>query len=294
MAAHSNATMRDARMLWLTSEALERLASAAKHDTLDFDNAPPFPEEGLVVGFAEGMETEAGVIVSMVRTIPVLMPSGEEIFSGVPHHTPHAVHDVPLSDLGVPGSGAARMVTGMNGGATYTAWTQREVVDAHVGATIRLPEEVSPHFVSLGAGLRGICLEARGTCAHPGHPDALTGKERAVLRFFVQAAWVLLHEPAEREVSATVLSPTPIRTGKGRRARDVSVSVIDVRRSTTTRSAPSGRVIEHDHRWTRRAGWAWRACGKGRTQRRRVWIDEVICGPADKPLIRRPKVSVLR
>lgn len=109
-----------------------------------------------------------------------------------------------------------------------------------------------------------------------------------------RATWALLNEPVEREVSATTLSQSPIRTGKGRRARDVNVSVIDVRRSTTTRSAPSGRVVEHDHRWERIGHWRMQPFGKGRTERRRIWIDPVVCGPPDKPLIVRPKVSVLR
>lgn len=299
VAVHGNATMRDARMLWLTSEALDRLASAAKHDTLDFGNAPPFPDEGLVVGFAEGMETEAGHVVSVVHVIPQSSVTGAGICADVQPHTPNAIPSPTLGEVMTGASALLGYGEQVGGGVVYVARTQREVADEHLGVVLQLSEHFEPRVVSLGGGIREACAASEwlGThrCGdHHDHIEGLTPRERAVLRYFAHAAWVLLHEPVEREVSATVLTPTPIRTGKGRRARDVSVSVIDVRRSTATRYKSSGRVIEHDHRWTRRAGWAWRACGKGKTERRRVWIDEVICGPADKPLIRRPKVSVLR
>lgn len=272
---------RGRQALWLTADAIERIGSALKHETLNFADAPPFPDEGLVVGFAEGMETEAGDIVHSVRVIP--LPQGQGAI-----HTHRCTPEPTLGEV-LDQPDWEQVFSGV-GGSLYYALSQRM---AFLDAQSEMIADSSIGRVSLADSCLGL-FTSRGLPVDHLLVDGLNPSERAVIRYFVHAAWVLLHEPVEREVSATVLSPTPIRTGKGRRARDVSVSVIDVRRSTTTRSAPSGRVIEHDHRWTRRAGWAWRACGKGKTERRRVWIDEVICGPADKPLIRRPKVSVLR
>ena len=44
---------------------------------------------------------------------------------------------------------------------------------------------------------------------------------------------------------------------------------------------------EWTHRWWVRDHWAWRACGPGRTERRRVWIAPYIKGPESKPLIEK-------
>lgn len=281
IAANDSRYTRGRQALWLTPDAIERIGSALNHETLNLADAPPFPDEGLVVGFGTGMETKVGDTVYAVRVIP--LPHGQG-----------AVHThmcTPQPTLGeVLSQPDWAQVFRPIGGSMYYAMSQRmEFLDAQ--SEMVADSEIGR--VSLGDSSRAL-FTSEGLPTDDLLVDGLNPAERGVLRYFAHSAWALLHEPIEREVSATTLSTAPIRTGKGRRAKDVSVSVIDVRRSAATRSAPSGRVIEHDHRWTRRGHWAWRACGKGKTERRRVWLDEVVCGPADKPLLRRPKVSVLR
>lgn len=286
IAVNDQPAVRNAVALWLTADAIDRIGSALKHETLNLAEAPPFPDEGLILGFASPHTVKDGsdAYVCLVR------PGGVEGGAGATH-THVCLPSPTISDL--PNAPLGRGLLGVRVGAGFYMMDQRiRVIDKHLECVIRTRLDVAP-WVSLGDSPSALRVQGIGADLTPDEERA-NARERAVVRYFAHAAWALLHEPVEREVSATVLVPSTIRTGKGRRAEDVSVSVIDVRRSTTTRSAPSGRVIEHDHRWTRRGHWRMQPFGKGRTERRRVWIDEVVCGPPDKPLIRRPKVSVLR
>lgn len=286
IAAHNSRHARGQQALWLTAEAIDRIGSAHKHQTLDFSDVPPFPEAGIVVGFGYPYETESGGEVRMLSltntTTAQFSLSGGQTHTALCSPSPTITEAVDSEAWGA--------VVGLHSGASYYAMdTRAEVLDVHVEL---VAEWAGMGAVSLGDDMSAVSRRIGMVDTHL--PASLTPTERAVLRYFAHAAWTSLHEPVEREVSATTLSQSPIRTGKGRRARDVSVSVIDVRRSSTTRSTPSGRVIERDHRWERIGHWRMQPFGKGRTERRRIWIDPVVCGPVDKPLLVRPKVSVLR
>lgn len=290
IAAAERPATRDAVAMWLTSAAVTRLASALLHETLDFSTAPPFPAEGVVLGLECPLGTAAGERAAMVYTRVEGLPAADG-----PMHTDKVMATPTVANLGRLENPQewADFLGHSSHGISHIAMDRRGVtIDTQLEVIFQSP---SGDAISLSDGTSALCgLFADGFGEGKWLRDGLTPAERALIRFCAHAAWVLLHEPVEREVSAITLSPTPIRTGKGRRGRDMSVSVIDVRRSTTTRSAPSGRVIEHDHRWTRRGHWRMQPFGKGRSGRRKVWIDETVCGPADKPLLQRPKVQVLR
>lgn len=113
----------------------------------------------------------------------------------------------------------------------------------------------------------------------------------------VAAALTLYADPQARSDAACVQSIERVQVmkpAKAKRAKESpmrDVHVIDVKRPAL-RSVGDGRStsVEHDHRWVVRGHWRNQPCGKGRTQRRRIWIQEHVAGPEDKPLRRDTRV----
>lgn len=109
----------------------------------------------------------------------------------------------------------------------------------------------------------------------------------------VAAAVTLYTRPQDRDDAAMELEPrtVEVKRRRGTPKRNVDVSVIDVRRPAhgVRQDGEQGRV-EHDHRWVTRGHWRNQPYGKGRALRHRVWIEEHVCGPEDKPIRRAPKV----
>lgn len=244
------------------------------------------PDRMLVWVTADALERVNSALIHGTLDMDSAPPLPTDVDVVVGFETPlPLVHRVlPNGDLGV--SAPNVVIYGVDeGNPKRAALLVARGFDADASATCLLAPGIRPLAHSIGL--------AREHTQHTQLPAAFGDGLEHVAQV-LRAVWALRHEPVEREVSATTLSQCPIRTGKGRRARDESVSVIDVRRSTTTRSTPSGRVIERDHRWERIGHWRRQPFGKGRTQRRRIWIDPVVCGPPDKPLLTRPKVAMLR
>lgn len=109
------------------------------------------------------------------------------------------------------------------------------------------------------------------------------------------SSWTLFNEPDEREVCATVretvqvVSKSARKRSKGRPSP--SISVLDIKRgASNVRYIGAGRQVEHDHRWEVRGHWRNQPHGPGRSERRMQWIDSFVCGPDDKPLVKKPKV----
>lgn len=98
----------------------------------------------------------------------------------------------------------------------------------------------------------------------------------------------MLQDPQLRDDAAMTVDAVEVSTGKhgsGRRNRDMTVTVVDVRRpSHPGERTGGGSPVEHDHRWPVRGHWRNQPCGPGHQDRRRIWIDEHVAGPEDKPL----------
>ncbi|WP_157897336.1 hypothetical protein [Mycobacteroides franklinii] len=255
----------DPRLIWVTEEALRRGLDAWHQGVLDI-LVIPLPTEPVIIG----LETPVGDELSAADLIGF-------------HPTSHA-REILRAERGY-----------VEGGLTEDARLVR--------AWRRGGEETPVDYLTSGyGGALTIGEEQMIPAGSDVPPPALGGDPLAYARdqlitssnITLAVVWALIHEPQAQDDAALTVERAPVTVGKKRARRDYDISVVDVKRGTTTRYAPSGRHIEHDHRWVRRGHWAWRACGRGKTERRRVWIDEVVCGPADKPLIRRPKVSVLR
>lgn len=109
----------------------------------------------------------------------------------------------------------------------------------------------------------------------------------------VAAALVMFTDPQARADAACTYESrgVPLKGKKARGSRRTSdVHVIDVKRSAPRSERSEVGSIEYDFRWVVRGHWRNQACGKGRTERRRMWIQEHIAGPDDKPIRRDPRV----
>lgn len=109
------------------------------------------------------------------------------------------------------------------------------------------------------------------------------------------AAWLLMGQPAVTEL--TVDTPSADRSGRSRdRERVAPVTIVDVAGVSDEgdghRGGDGGR--EYTHRWWVSGHWRQQPYGPGRRFRRPVWIAPHLKGPADAPVVRRPRVNVWR
>jgi hypothetical protein len=118
-------------------------------------------------------------------------------------------------------------------------------------------------------------------------------------RKVLAAMWLLLHEKAvARTETHYVDRPVRRRAMKAgiEEAATMGVQVVTLRKleRTVSTSEPgaSGRRLTVRHPVT--GHFAWRRCGKGRTQRRLTFIHPYIKGPPDAPLVIKTRVNAWR
>lgn len=256
------------RLIWVTSDALHRAFDAVRNGALETLRIP-LPTEPLVIGLENAVSwtptTPSANIVS-VHPIPDLRREAErQVVSPISFQLVETGH----------------LVRG---------WMSGEAV------------ERSGDLTSVYGGAIEAASERTLATGNAFPPPALGGDEDMYNREQLGIAavavavvvWALLNEPQAQDDSALTVERAPITVGKKRKRRECDVSLVDVKRSSATRSAPTGRVIEHDHRWEVVGHWKTQRYGKGNALTKRIYRESFVCGPPDKPLIRRPKVSVLR
>lgn len=255
------------RLVWVTNDGLHRLVDAYNQGALDMFQHP-LPEQPLILGFEPSL-TVSGDATSSVEMLVIEDSRNlqrDAVQMGIPR-------DPLMCDTG--------RIVGM--------WT--------LGAVEELGSFLTSEF-----GGSAECGMERLTPAPKAMPVALGGDplevERAtlisLLHRVIGIVWAGMNEPQAQEDAALSVAAERVSVGKKRQRWSRDISVVDIRRVRGVRHAPSGRQIEHDHRWVRDGHWRDQACGPRHSLRKRIWIDEVICGPADKPLIRRTKVQRLR
>lgn len=110
------------------------------------------------------------------------------------------------------------------------------------------------------------------------------------------ALWLLAAQPlAESSVTRVTNRAKARRLAKARVSGDVRVVNVRRRAPTGEESAGSesgGRT--YSRRWVVEGFWRQQACGPGWSQHRPVFIESHVRGPADKPLVVRETVKVLR
>lgn len=261
-------------LIWLTSDAQDRIASALDNDVLVLTDTSP-PRTGMWVGLADPIPTPKGE-VSMIRVLGIAEVASaiEHMCAAVRPRNPRA-----FDALGVPEA------TDFGYGLIYACSQRRENLGR--ASFVRDTWRNVRH-------LTGAEELNNDLCSTFGLGDNLVMDDSSdSLIDAARAAWTLLNDPVETEVSATEIRPETVTTGKKRTRANHEVSIIDVRRRD--RSGDSdGAPVEHDHRWTVRGHWRRQPFGPGRAQRRRIWIDEHVAGPEDKPLRVRTKVQLLR
>lgn len=117
----------------------------------------------------------------------------------------------------------------------------------------------------------------------------------------VHAFWLLLNQPISETDVARLTGPAKkaARAAGVKRAQaDKDVTVVQLRRSARQARAQAAvdpkRHIEWAGRWWVDGFWRWQAYGPGRKERKRIWVDGFVKGPADKPLIVRKHVYAVR
>lgn len=146
--------------------------------------------------------------------------------------------------------------------------------------------------------------------------DEISDARSSQLAFigFLSTTWTLMDQritdvdswaPANRGDRKTVA-----RSAR-RRAEPPDIVTVNLRRPRRppTEDGGDGLAVEHDHRWIRSAHWRWqwypsyrgpcthcrvdngRPCMREDGEHRRIWIDEQVCGPEDKPL--KPRSNVV-
>lgn len=108
----------------------------------------------------------------------------------------------------------------------------------------------------------------------------------------VRSVWTLLNTSEERDATDTTVSPSVVH-GSSKDRGDFPVQVVDIRRSGGTGAGGTGsrrtEPLEREYRWQVRGHWRMQPYGPGRTLRRKVWIEEHVAGPDDKPI--KPRVN---
>lgn len=123
-----------------------------------------------------------------------------------------------------------------------------------------------------------------------------TPSERDIAMFnpkpFVQALWALISQPIISEQIVRPIDP-PARKTRKRLGNGGTVRVLSIRQrqghGEGGRSGGNGSR-EWSHRWVVRGFWRMQRCGPRGADRKRIWIDAYVKGPADKPLMIGDKV----
>lgn len=114
-------------------------------------------------------------------------------------------------------------------------------------------------------------------------------------RRWMACLWLLASQRRVSEHSKVFLPRYIVRRSQ-RAGLGADVKLLDVRRSVTTSEDGDHdpQHVEWSHRWLVRPHWRQQAYGPGRTLRRPVFVPPHVKGPADKPLVVKPSVNVIR
>jgi hypothetical protein len=123
----------------------------------------------------------------------------------------------------------------------------------------------------------------------PSSSDDVGALSRADLHSFLQSFWTLMRQPIISEQRVRPIEPTARKHRKKLTNRG-EVRMLHLRqhvRPTGASAAGSAaeRHFEYSHRFIVRGFWRNQRCGVGGKERKRIWVDSYVKGPADKPLV---------
>lgn len=279
-------TVGNPHYVWLRADAVERVLSAV-------DNAEP--DEPTV------LYTEALPFESLVTGLesPIPTSHGDAYILGVPGA--EAVGDNLLrSAIQHEGTDAVTRADVVSGMSQMPQAVERPVVlytregKHFAGGWVHMPSwESRPQTEADADAEMAELLDVSVTRSEV--RPLVYGDEIRRLVAAVRTAWTLLNTHDEREATDTTLKENVVRGGS-REPRDFPVQVVDIRRhsepSTGGGSARRREPLEREYRSPVRGHWKQQAYGPGRALRRRIWVDEQVRGPEDKPL--KPRVEIVR
>jgi hypothetical protein len=150
-------------------------------------------------------------------------------------------------------------------------------------------------FQQCGPLVTRLSLDERDNATRNGFDPDQGGK--VSLARLLMAAWQHMatpeSEPEEGDERAHVQRTARKRAQRAGLSGDVSVIVM--RRPSSSRpvlNPGSGRGL--DHQVPVRGHWRNQACGAGRKERRRVWIEDHLRGPEGTPVVAKAKVYDVR
>lgn len=266
--ARTDTTYDDATaLIWVTREAVERLESAHESDVV---HPTPLPfDTSLMLGLAAPVPMPNGEIARVVirsakahldEVRPKLLAGGAE-GAALLKDQRLKLEDGLRTVVGL--SEHSRMVAYRTLNANTLEMTGAETADEY--------REVAPTIAQNWLG------------------DDDAKRLTALLR----AVWTVYTSPVEADVTATETGLTTVTVGSKRRARDIPVQVVDIRRPRgESASGDSHRdPLDHQYRWEVRGHWRmqWYGSGDDKVQRR-IWIDQQVRGPEDKPIKTRVEV----
>lgn len=170
-------------------------------------------------------------------------------------------------------------------GATVTAWAHRRRWPAQFRAHAEARGAVLPPFIPLIHGT------LTGTRFNPGDLDADT---EAIVTACCAGALIDQAPSINRSIERPPKRHRQAARRDGRTLPDVAV--IDILRARRTAAEhredtdAAGRT--YTHQWLVQGHWRQQACGPGRTQRERIWIEPHFKGPVDAPLLVRERVNL--
>ena len=111
-------------------------------------------------------------------------------------------------------------------------------------------------------------------------------------RRYIHALWLLLNQTVTKIETEEADRPARRRAGKAK--LPAKVTVIRLRREVSTLDrVPGESQVQWQHRWIVRGHWRWQACGAGRAERRRIWINPFVKGPESAPFVQSEKIYSL-
>ncbi len=269
----------DPHYFWLTSDAVERVRQCAEHQALWHTEV--LPVESLVVGLGAPIRTAHG------EASLIAVPGVHALKRGLTRMS----YDADDPSYAEEMARQAREVSDDVHDANRTV-----AVYARNGTQISSGRVVMPDWNPYPPTKEVADEEMQGAVAF-GHPvkwGLFYGDDALRIVYAIRAAWTLLNEPEEREVTATTVTASTVTIGKRRKARDIPVQVVDVRRPRGSggSSDTGDHPLDHEYRWQVKGYFRMQPYGPRGAVRRKTWIDPHVRGPEDKPI--KPRVERVR
>lgn len=209
-------------------------------------------------------------------------PTGLIVMDGGIGWIPYATEDLPVDAVSW---GPAP------GGLLLTMWVARSRIEQSLTeqGTALDPDHPVPALVPMLGDVVPVTIDEQPVDALPDRIRTIAGT--------VAAAWHLMQQP-----TLAGQYPSPIDRATARSYRragrpEPEVTIVDLRtlyRPTDPDQQPDEDPGRYSHRWIVTGHWRWQAHGRGREQRKRIYIPDYIKGPDGAPLLLRERVNVWR